>query len=80
MSIRRGLRLPALAVLTLLLSFGCSVQLSEGIGRSQRDVVLFLADYGRVQREHYEREGKFDPNLWRLPSFDSAALRTLAFN
>ena len=66
------------AVFLLLASSGCSVHLSDGMGRSQRDAVLFLADYGRLQGEHYEREGRFDLDLWQFPSFGPTTLRKLA--
>jgi hypothetical protein len=43
----------------------CSIHTSPGIGKSQRDVILFLSEYGKEQGEHLKRAGRFDQNLWQ---------------
>lgn len=56
----------------------CSIHLSPGIGGSQRNVALFLSEYGDWQGGHFLRTGTFDASIWRFPLMRSATLSDLA--
>jgi hypothetical protein len=62
----------------MLLGSACSIHLSPGLGKSQRDVALFLSKYGGSQGEHFLRTGTFDSSAWRFPLMRSPTLRDLA--